>query len=216
MFKVESLKQKMLLVNCSLLCWKEGELLRAEFGAVLIFTSFQKSEEWFDGSQIDAIAITFDKGLREGDVFTKMKSLSSETTNTLLTDFVYFGRLANANIIAGRFEESEDMLRAARCKAVDIGLCHELLDMFYNEVQVRLYSFENTPTVEERQALLMWGRRGHECAKENLACKKGWRRTFVLRMVFCLLGLGTRAKVIENCLLKATLDLDSFQLTLIR
>ncbi|XP_052792677.1 uncharacterized protein LOC128226721 isoform X1 [Mya arenaria] len=58
------------------------------------------------GAEIDAIAITFDKGLRERDVFTKMKSLTSETSNTLLTDGVYFGRLANANAIAGRFEEN--------------------------------------------------------------------------------------------------------------
>ncbi|XP_052791901.1 uncharacterized protein LOC128226043 [Mya arenaria] len=152
------------------------------------------------GAEIDAIAITFDKGLRERDVFTKMKSLTSETSNTLLTDGVYFGRLANANAIAGRFEESEDMLRAARCKAFHIGPCFELLFMIVIEVQVRLYSFEKMPTPEKRRALLMWGRMGLECAKEeNLDGKTMWRRSFILRMVFCLLGLGNRANVIENC-----------------
>ncbi|XP_052793001.1 uncharacterized protein LOC128226927 [Mya arenaria] len=151
-------------------------------------------------AEIDAIAITFDKGLCERDLFTKMKSLTSETSNTLLTDVVYFGRLANANAIAGRFDESEDMLRAARCKAFHIGPCRELLVMFYIEVQVRLYSFDKTPTADARRSLLRWGRMGLQYAEQvNLDGKKAWRRSFVLRMVFCLLGLGNTANIIENC-----------------
>ncbi|XP_052796622.1 uncharacterized protein LOC128229026 [Mya arenaria] len=165
------------------------------------------------GAEIDAIAITFDKGLREGDVFTKMKSLTTETSNTLLTDGVYFGRLANANAIAGRFEESEDMLRAARCKVFHIGPCFELLFMFYIEVQVRLYCFEKTPTSEERRALLMWGRMGLECAEqENLDGKTMWKRSFILRMLFCLLGLGNRTNVIENCPVDETCILEATKL----
>ncbi|XP_052791902.1 uncharacterized protein LOC128226044 [Mya arenaria] len=97
------------------------------------------------------------------------------------------------------------MLRAARYKAFHIGPCFELLFMIVIEVQVRLYSFEKTPTPEERRELLMWGRMGLECAEEEtLDTKNMWRRSFVLRMIFCLLGLWNRANVIKNCPVDAT------------
>ena len=152
------------------------------------------------GAEIDAIAITFDKGLRNKDCFEKIKLLTGQTSNTLLTDGVYYGRLANANAIAGHFDECENMLQAARCKAYHIAPCFELLFMIVIEVQVRLYSFEKNPTKEERRSLLMWARMGLDCAENgDLDSFKMWRRSFILRMVFCLLGLGNRGNVIENC-----------------
>ncbi|WAQ99225.1 LOW QUALITY PROTEIN: hypothetical protein MAR_023598 [Mya arenaria] len=147
------------------------------------------------GAEIDAIAITFDKGLFKKEIFTKMKSLASMTSNTLLTDVVIFA--ANAHAIAGHFDESRKMLEAARCKAVHIGLCRELVFMFYIEVQLKLHKFERTPTVDERQAISLLGRMGLECVEQD--GNKTWRRSFVLRMVFCLLDLGNKANVIENC-----------------
>ncbi|XP_052811990.1 uncharacterized protein LOC128239403 [Mya arenaria] len=152
------------------------------------------------GAEIDAIAITFDTSLHRGEPFTQMKSLTTETSNTLITDVVYFGRLANAHSIAGRFDDSENMLRAARCKAYNIGPCLELVNMLYIEVYVRLWQFEHKPSKELRQALLMWGRIGLESLEEeDVDTKRLWRRMFILRMVFCLLGLGNRANLITNC-----------------
>ncbi|XP_052793094.1 uncharacterized protein LOC128226985 isoform X1 [Mya arenaria] len=154
----------------------------------------------FIGAEIDAIAITFDESLCEGAVFTEMKSLTNATSNTLLTDGVYFGRLANANAIAGRFNESNHMIKAALCNAFSIGPCFELVFMIYNAVQVMLFSFENSPTAENRRALLMFGNIGLQYAEQEISrSKMMWRRSYVLRMVFCLLGLGYKANVIENC-----------------
>ncbi|XP_052796892.1 uncharacterized protein LOC128229192 [Mya arenaria] len=157
------------------------------------------------GAEIDAIAITFDKGLCEGAVFTEMKSLTHATSNTLLTDGVYLGRLANANAIAGRFNESTHMIKAALCNAFSIGPCFELVFMIYNAVQVMLYSFENSPTAENRRALLLFGNIGLQYAEQEISeSKMMWRRSYVLRMVFCLLGLGNKASVIKNCPVDAT------------
>ncbi|WAQ99224.1 LOW QUALITY PROTEIN: hypothetical protein MAR_023597 [Mya arenaria] len=128
-------------------------------------------------AEIDAFAITFDKGLYKGHLFTKMNSLISKTSNSLLTYVVYFGRLAHAYAIAGRLDESEKIIEAARCKAVHICFCRELPFMFYIEVQVKLHSFERTPTVDERWALLIWGTLGIECAEQD--GKKTRRRSFV-------------------------------------
>lgn len=152
------------------------------------------------GAEIDAIAITFDKHLHEHDVFAQMKQLVSETSNTSITDVVYFGRLANANSIAGNFQHSENMLTMARCRAYNTGPCLELVNMLYIEVYVKLWEFEKRPTEGIRQQLLMWGRIGLESLEEEDADTKTlWRRMFILRMVFCLLGIGNRANMIENC-----------------
>ncbi|KAH3822021.1 uncharacterized protein LOC127831833 [Dreissena polymorpha] len=152
------------------------------------------------GAEIDAIAITFDTGLRNSEVFDTMRSLTNNSSNTMITDVVYYGRLANAQSIAGQFEDSENMLRAARSQAYHIGPCLELVNMLYIEVYVRLWMFEQKPTVELRKALMLWGRAGIESLEEeDVDTKKLWRRMFILRMVFCLIGLGNRANVIANC-----------------
>ena len=49
--------------------------------------------------------------------FEKNKMLTAQTSNTLLTDGVYYGRLANANAIAGRFEKCNGIQQVARCRA---------------------------------------------------------------------------------------------------
>ncbi|XP_053395270.1 uncharacterized protein LOC123544234 isoform X4 [Mercenaria mercenaria] len=53
------------------------------------------------GAETDIIAITFDKTLCRHVLFTQMKRVSRETSNTLISDLVYYGRLANAYAIAG-------------------------------------------------------------------------------------------------------------------
>jgi hypothetical protein len=72
--------------------------------------------------------------------------------------------------------------------------------MLYIEVYVKLWEFEKFPSKELRKQLMMWGRVGLESLEnEDVDTKTLWRRMFILRMVFCLIGLGNRANVIENC-----------------
>ncbi|KAH3792140.1 uncharacterized protein LOC127838396 [Dreissena polymorpha] len=156
------------------------------------------------GAEIDAIAITFDTDLRNSKVFEEMRSLTINSSNTMITDVVYYGRLANAQCIAGQFEDGENMLRAARSQAYHIGPCLELVNMLYIEVCVRLWKFEHSPTIELRKSLMLYGRAGLESLEEeDVDTKTLWRRMFILRMVSCLIGLGKRANVIENCPLSA-------------
>lgn len=148
------------------------------------------------GAEIDAHAITFDSGLPNNETFDEMKSLVPYTENTLITDVVYYGRLANANAIALKFDDGEDMLREARTRAFNTGPCLELVNM-YIEVYFLLWRYEQTPTNEIRDSLLMWGRIGLESLEaEEYGTKLMWRRMFILRMVFCLLGIGNRANII--------------------
>lgn len=151
-------------------------------------------------AETDTIAIRFDKTLCEHVLFKQMKRLCMETSNTLLSDLVCYGRLANAYAIAGDYSKCEQMLDEAKCKAYLIGPCIEFLHLVYIIAYVMLWEFEKCPTPELRSKLLMWCRVGLKCVEEEFVVNRNkWRRILLLRMVFCLLGLGNRTTVIENC-----------------
>ena len=149
------------------------------------------------GAEIDAHAITFNSDLPNNEMFSEMKLLVPYTENTLISDVVYYGRLANANAIAKKFEDGEDMLKEARVRAYNTSPCLELVNMLYIEVYFLLWQYEETPTKPIRDLLMMWGRIGLESLEEEeYGTKLLWRRMFILRMVFCLLGIGNRANII--------------------
>ncbi|XP_045157848.2 uncharacterized protein LOC123544234 isoform X1 [Mercenaria mercenaria] len=152
------------------------------------------------GAETDTIAITFDKTLCRHVLFTQMKHISRETSNTLISDLVYYGRLANAYAIAGDYKMCEQILHGAKCKAYITGPCIEFVNLVYIIAYVTLWQFEKYPTAEYRSNLLMWGRIGLKCVEEDFVDNKNqWRRNLLLRMILCLLGLGNRATVIEDC-----------------
>ncbi|XP_060551698.1 uncharacterized protein LOC132713226 isoform X1 [Ruditapes philippinarum] len=152
-------------------------------------------------AEIDAMSIKFDENrIHEDDVFMQMKELVAKTSNTSLSDIVYLSRLAYTHSIAGNFRKSEDILLEARCKAKYICPCLELVNMFYIEVYCKLWEFEKNPSEGLQKQLMMWGRVGLPILEnEDEDTKTLWRRMFILRMVFCLIGLGNRANVIESC-----------------
>ena len=154
------------------------------------------------GAEIDALAITYNKELCDSIIFEELKQLAGQTSNPFLVDGVYYARHANAHAIAGDFDISEDFLREARSRANFVAPCIQVLFIILFEVIVRLFRFENNPTIEERGSLMIWAQVGLGCTETadlDSACVNMWRRSFILRMVFCLLGLGSRGNVIEKC-----------------
>ncbi|XP_053395269.1 uncharacterized protein LOC123544234 isoform X3 [Mercenaria mercenaria] len=152
------------------------------------------------GAETDIIAITFDKTLCRHVLFTQMKRVSRETSNTLISDLVYYGRLANAYAIAGNYKMCEQILYQAKCKAYITGPCIEFVHLAYIITYTTLWQFEKYPTPELKSDLLMWGRIGLKYIEEDFVDNKNqWRRNLLLRMVLCLVGLGNRATVIQNC-----------------
>jgi len=151
------------------------------------------------GAEIDAIVITFDDQLPDNNIFEELKNLVSSSTNTIITDIIYYGRLANANAIANNFENGKRMLCAARQSACALVPCLELANVYYIEVYVRLWEFESHPTYELKKELIDMGHDGLRCLEnEDEDIKVLWTRMFILRMVFCLLGIGNRANIING------------------
>jgi len=152
------------------------------------------------GAEIDAIAITYDEHLPDKMCSKQMDQLIKQTRKPSLMEGVYYGRLANAYAITGRFEECEDLLQASLNSINFVVPCIEVLFIILFQVQVCLFRFEKNPNTEDRRSLLLWAQVGLDCLEDTrLDPMNTWRRSLILRMVFCLLGLGYRGNVIDNC-----------------
>lgn len=151
-------------------------------------------------AETDIIAITFDRSLCRHVLFTQLERLRRQTSNTLISDLGFYGRLANAYAIAGEYDMCEQMLDEAKCKAYITGPCIEFVILIYMIVYVILWEFEVFPTHVNRSKLLTWCRVGLKCVEEDFVANKNHlKRILMLRMALCLLGLGNRTTVIENC-----------------
>ena len=152
------------------------------------------------GAEIDAIAITNDKNIRNNRCFKELSQLIDKTSKPFLSDGLFYGRLALAFAIANRFDKCTNMLQAARLCVAGTSSCYELVTVRNVEVHTRLVMFEKNPTKEERRSLLQWAQIGMDCADmDNSDGDLMWRMSFLRKMVFCLLGLGNRGNVIEDC-----------------
>ncbi|KAK3096124.1 hypothetical protein FSP39_023478 [Pinctada imbricata] len=151
------------------------------------------------GAEIDAMAITFDKTLPDAEIFRDLKCLSDESSKPLISDIVYFGRRANALAIAGKFDEGETMVTGAHCCANFAGPCLEIANMIYIDVYFKLWQFEHSPSQQIQRELIFAGNKGlWALSEEDEDTRNLWTRMFLLRMIFCLLGIGNKANIINS------------------
>lgn len=154
------------------------------------------------GAEIDAIAITYDVTLPDQDIFTELKSLAVNSTDASISEVVFFGRKANALAIAKKFSEGEDMVKQAHCCANFTGPCLEIANMIYIDVYFKLWQFEQTPTTELKESLLYEGSKGlWALSEEEEEIRNLWKRMFLLRMIFCLVGLSNKGRCILGCVI---------------
>lgn len=155
------------------------------------------------GAEIDAIAITYDVTLPDQDIFTELKSLAVNSTDASISEVVFFGRKANAFAIAKKFSEGEDMVKQAHCCANFTGPCLEIANMIYIDVYFKLWQFEQTPTTELKESLLYEGSKGlWALSEEEEEIRNLWKRMFLLRMIFCLVGLSNKGRCIPGCVIR--------------
>lgn len=152
------------------------------------------------GVEIDAHAITFDTELSEHHLFKELRDIVPHTTNTMITDVILYGRRANACAIGKHFSLGEKYLQKAKACSTFLTPCLELANMLYCEVYVKLWEFEQNPSREIRESLVQMAEVGIEClTDEEEEIRVLWTRMFLLRMAFCLLGIGNRTNIIPNC-----------------
>ena len=91
------------------------------------------------------------------------------------------------------------MVTGTNCCANFAGPCLEIANMIYIDVYFKLWQFEHYPNRKLQKELIFAGYKGlWALAEEDEDTRKLWTRMFLLRMVFCLLGIGNKANLVEN------------------
>lgn len=153
------------------------------------------------GVEIDAFydSLACESEITQEGMFSEMRNLIPHTSNPSVTETIYYTRQANMNAFHGNIEHAGSMLVQARSSAFNIENCLEITNMLYVEVYVKLWEFELNPSKAVLDSIMFWGRIGlasleTQCEATNVM----WRRMFILRMVFALLGIGNRANIIPQ------------------
>ncbi|XP_053391298.1 uncharacterized protein LOC123529861 [Mercenaria mercenaria] len=150
----------------------------------------------------DYYGFKYDQDQVEKDaLIIKMSELVFKTRNPLVSEIMYLSRLAVLLYKSCMLTESKILLHGAMCKACFVDPCYEVIDMHYMHVFLNLLQYEQFPSTDSREAVLRSGRIGLEmltCTKEYHHVYEIWRYMFKLRMVFCLLQLGSSGYLIQS------------------
>lgn len=149
--------------------------------------------------EIDSHIMLYEKKFADKNLFDDLKNLIAETSNSNVTELSYHSRLAIAFALAGRHEDAEDHIQKAMLLSTLIGRCVEITNLLYIYVFLLLCIYEKNRTKITRDKCLRISELGLQSVEdEEESIREFWLRIFLLRMVYCLLGLSYRGDPIRG------------------
>ncbi|VDH98423.1 Hypothetical predicted protein [Mytilus galloprovincialis] len=149
-------------------------------------------------AEMDALINITGRVSPDHEGYVEMESFINSTSAPSISQVILYGRKADVLSTDGRFTEGEDLLRAAYVAADNSLPCVEITDMIYKNVVFKLSQFEQFPTEELRKSLFLEASRGiWSLNDESEDMRIFWKRLFILRMAFCLLGIGKLCDMID-------------------
>lgn len=151
-------------------------------------------------AEIDALTNRTDDIDPYGGAFSDIEEVLDRSSNPSISRVLLYGRKADVLSSLGRPEEGRCMLKEGFTYANSTDTCIESVDMVYKSVVFRLSELEEDPSnLLLKEKLLAEASRGlHELNEENEDVKIFWKRLFVLRMIYCHLGIGKRCRIFPN------------------
>lgn len=151
-------------------------------------------------AEIDALTNRTDDIDPYGGAFSDIEEVLDRSSNPGISRVLLYGRKADVLSSLGRQEEGRCMLKEGFTYANATDTCIESVDMVYKSVVFRLSELEEDPSnLLLKEQLLAEASRGlHELNEENEDVKTFWKRLFVLRMIYCHLGIGKRCRIFPN------------------
>ncbi|XP_069107138.1 uncharacterized protein [Argopecten irradians] len=151
-------------------------------------------------AEIDSHTMLYVRKFPTHNLFKELEDLIPETSNTHVTEVAYKSRMAIACAIADDMERGEEFLTDARVASYHIGPCVQLDNMLYIQVFNYLCKFESNPTDDLRDTIInLAGVSLQALEDEDDVTRLFWKRMFLLRMVYCLLGISNRCDLIPRC-----------------
>ncbi|XP_033727731.1 uncharacterized protein LOC117317054 [Pecten maximus] len=154
-------------------------------------------------AEIDSHTMLYVRKFPTHNLFKELENLIPETSNTHVTEVAFKSRMAIACAIADDTERGDEFLTDARVASYHIGPCVQLDNMLYIQVFNYLCQFENNPTDELRDKIITFAGISLQALEdEDDITRIFWKRMFLLRMVYCLLGISNRCDLIPRCVIR--------------
>ncbi|CAC5390389.1 unnamed protein product [Mytilus coruscus] len=147
---------------------------------------------------IDALANNTNDIDPKNNLFNEIEAIISKTSCPDLSWCMLYGRKAVALSFQNKREEGEDMEKMALICAANVVPCLETVDMYYKIVLFHRAWYENNPKKElvfidevKQKAFDILKGLGDELGIS-------WSRRFVVRLLFCYLGVGMRCRFMPD------------------
>ncbi|CAC5386129.1 unnamed protein product [Mytilus coruscus] len=143
---------------------------------------------------IDALANKTNDIDPRGNLFNEIEAIISKSSCPDLSRCMLYGRKAVALSFQNKQEEGEDMEKMALICAANVVPCLETVDMFYKLVLFHRAWYEKNPQ-KELMFIAEVKQKAFDILKDmGDEIRLFWSRRFVVRLLFCYLGLGMRCR----------------------
>ncbi|XP_071164866.1 uncharacterized protein [Mytilus edulis] len=150
-------------------------------------------------AEIDSHLMLYTKNGFLSGLMIELKRLIPNTTNSSITHLSYQSRLAIRYALEGKHDDEEEHLQSAICTSLLVGRCVEISNLLYIYAFNLLCRYEKYPTKNLRDKVIHIAELGLQSVdEEDELIREFWMRLFIIRIVYCLLGLSFRGDPISG------------------
>lgn len=150
-------------------------------------------------AEIDSHLMLYTKNSFLGSLMIELQRLIPKTTNSSITHISYQSRLAIRYALEGKHDVEEEHLQSAIYTSLLVGRCVEISNLFYIYAFNLLCRYEKYPTKSLRDKVIHIAELGLQSVdEEDESIREFWMRLFIIRIIYCLLGLSFRGDPISG------------------
>lgn len=165
-------------------------------------------------AEIDSHLMLYTKNSFLSGLMIELQRLIPNTSNSSITHLSYQSRLAIRYALEGKHDDEEEHLQSAICTSLLVGRCVEISNLLYIYAFNLLCRYEKYPTKNLRDKVIHIAELGLQSVdEEDESIREFWMRLFIIRIIYCLLGLSFRGDPIsgitidKHCISRAKLML---------
>ncbi|VDI59278.1 Hypothetical predicted protein [Mytilus galloprovincialis] len=150
-------------------------------------------------AEIDSHLMLYTKNSFLSSLMIELQRLIPNTTNSSITHLSYQSRLAIRYALEGKHYDEEEHLQSAICTSVLVGRCVEISNLLYIYAFNLLCRYEKYPIKNLRDKVIHIAELGLQSVdEEDESIREFWMRLFIIRIIYCLLGLSFRGDPISG------------------
>lgn len=156
--------------------------------------------EYLQILELDTIMSNYDISKFDEKLFQRIHSFSNQTTSAPTFDALCCVRKSLTRAYAAEFAAAEDLANYAKFLAEFGSAPVEYANVLYYIILCKLCRIQHSPTTKLKESLLKDGERALSMLISDPSDEKNLvtKRVILLRMAFCLLGIGLNGNVSPN------------------